>query len=284
MTDDLHITPLVGIHYNVPAEEYHRWQALSSSWMSRLRNSPAHLLDLMEEGLDDSTAAQTFGTAVHCAVLEGDAFKGRYSVQPEDMNGATKAGRAFRTAAAEADQIVLSAKEGRHCAAVARRAKQNPRMVEWLARPHRVEISLCWQRDGYLCKARLDLMVPGINEFADLKTTMTASPEGFARQIARYHYHAQLAWYAEGLRALTGKEWNGFLVAAEKRRPFLVTIHRLTPGSVAHGAAIAECDELFALYKSCCESGKWPGYPDVNDIVLPEWAIETTVDVDEPFD
>lgn len=283
MTDETRIIPTIGIHHNVPPEIYHRWQALSNSWLSHLRISPAHLLDLMESGPDESTPAQAFGTAVHCAVLEHQVFDDRYAIQPEDMNGSTKAGRAFRTAARKAGRVVLTCKEGRGCMAIARRARANKRMAEWRKRPHYTEVSLCWERDGYLCKARIDLMVPGLNDFADLKTTITASPEGFARHIARYRYHVQLAWYADGLRALTGDTWNAFIVAAEKRRPFLVTIHALEQGGIAHCAAIAECDRLFALYKSCCESSTWPGYPDVNDIVLPDWAIEET-EVDEPFE
>ena len=282
MTND---PPAPGIYYGVPAETYHSWNALSHSWLSRLRQSPAHLKDLMENGSDESSPAQDFGTAVHCAVLEYSTFDDRYAIRPEGVSGATKEGRTFKAAAEAEGKIILSAQDGRWCRAITRRALLHRRLSEWFCHDFQTEVSLSWLRDGYACRARCDLVIPALHIIADLKTTVTASPDGFARQIARYHYHTQGAWYADGMKRLTGDDWTFWIPAVEKKRPFLVSLYELAPGSTAQGMAISECDTLFDRYKQCCSSREWPGYGDTFQIELPEWALqEAATEVDEPFE
>lgn len=278
--------PSIGIHHGVSPEEYHSWQALSHSWMNRLRISPAHLLDLIENGHDqrDASLDMTFGSAVHCYVLEPDQYLFRYAVRPEGMNGVTKEGKAFKAEAVASGREVLDFKMARWVEAVARRAENNARVAEWMHRQHTVETSLVWERDGYLCKARADLMVPGLNILADLKTTVTASEKGFAAQVAKYFYHGQAAWYIDGAQRLTNEAWDFWFIACEKRRPFLVTAHQLVRDGEAHIAAVRENDRLFALYANCMSTGQWPGYGDTFEITLPVWATEESVEPEEPFE
>jgi len=240
----------------------------------------------MENGPDiESTPVLEFGTAVHCAVLEPETFAERYATRPADIGATIKEGKAFKAAADAEGKIVLSEEHARWCAAIMHRVNENRRMAEWLSHDHATEVSLVWERDGFLCRARADLVIPGLNIIADLKTTLTASPEGFARQIGRYHYHTQGAWYVDGMRRLTGQEWTFWLIAAEKHRPFLVTLYELVAGSVAQGAAISECDALFEQYKRCSRERVWPGYGDVFEIVLPEWALlEVSSEQEESFE
>lgn len=279
------IIPTPGIHHGVPNEEYHQWKALSHSWMNRLRVTPAHLLDLMDNGGDESTPAMVVGSAVHCAVLEPGEFDLRYASYPEGCNGTTKEGKTFKANMDAAGIAVLSLKDFRLAEAIARRAKRNLRLGEWLHREHSCEVALCWERDGYLCKAKLDLMVPGINVLADLKTTITGSEPGFASQIARYGYHLQAAWYLDGVQRLTGQVWDWWFVVCEKRRPYLVNCQALLRDSEAHVRAVTANDDLFRLYCTCMQTGQWPGYPDVPEIKLPEWAKGgDSVLEDEPFE
>lgn len=266
------IIPTVGIHYGVPNETYHQWKALSHSWLNKLAVSPAHLRDLMDNGGTEPTDSMAFGSAVHCHVLEPDQYESRFAVRPDGQSGTTKEGKTFKADNDAAGIETLSAKDGRWVEAIWWRAKGNRRLVEWLGRDHAVEVSLVWERDSYLCKARTDLWVPGLCVIADLKTTITASPEGFATQVARYRYDQQAAWYLDGARRLTGQMFDFWFLACEKRRPFLVSAQRLARDSDAHNRAVAECDRLFELYKACSTSGQWPGYADVDEIVLPAWA------------
>jgi len=270
------IIPKVGLWPDVPPEVYHSWQALSNSWMSKLNISPAHLYDLMENGGTPSTKDQDFGTAVHCKVLEPAFYETRVAVRPEGQSGATKEGKAFKRQATTAHKIVLSHTEGRWCDAIACRAKANRLVRVMLDMPHQTEVSLVWERDGFLCKARADLMVPGAFVAADIKTTRSVGPKGFATQVARYRYHCQAAWYLDGIQRLTGKLWDFQFIVCEKSRPFLVTVHQLARDSPAYRLAVAECDRLFDLYKQCWEKRAWPGYGDSFTIELPDWAVNET--------
>jgi exodeoxyribonuclease VIII len=262
--------------------------------MRKLRISPAHLADLMEHGYEENgdSSALNFGSAVHCRVLEPGMFDRRYAIRPDGLDGRSKAGKDFAAEAKAAGRVVLSAEHGRWCDAMAFRAKTNYRVREWLARPHDTEVSLVWERDGFLCKARADLTVSTLNTICDVKTTITASQQGFARQVAKYGYHEQGAWYMDGMRRLTGKTWDFYFIACEKARPFLVTCHQLVRDSPAHLRAVAENDRLFELYKQCCKARQWPGYGDIFEIELPEWALVDDSDEtgnvpeqceDEPF-
>lgn len=278
------IFPTPGIHYGVPANVYHSWQALSHSWLNKLRQTPAHLLDLIEHGGDEPTADMIFGSAVHSRVLEPDEYPHRYAVREEGVSGTTKAGKEFKEKHESMGLIVLANRDGRWVEAVARRALDNPRLQEWLHRNHQVEVSLVWERDGYLCKARPDLLVPGLNVIADLKTTKSASEKGFAAQTAKLNYHGQAAWYLEGIQKLTGQAWDWQFIVCEKRRPFLVNCHGMPRDSAAHLLAVAEIETLFEQYKACMKSRRWPGYPDVPEIHLPEWALEASAIEEESFD
>jgi hypothetical protein len=280
------IIPTPGIHHGVPNEEYHQWKALSHSWMGRLRVTPAHLLDLMDNGGNESTPAMMVGSAVHCAVLEPAEYESRYAAYPEGCNGTTKEGKAFKANMDAAGITVLSLKDGRLVSAIAWRAKMCQRLQEWLHRDHACEVALCWERSGFLCKAKLDLMVPGLNILVDLKTTIVGSEAGFAGQVARYGYHLQAAWYLDGIQRLTGQVWDWQFAVCEKRRPYLVNCQAMPRESAAHLKAVAENDRLFELYCVCMQTGQWPGHPDVDEIKLPEWALGdgSPVPEDEPFE
>jgi len=275
--------PTVGIHHNSPAEVYHSWEACSHSWLNCLRRTPAHLLDLIQNGSGESTAAQILGTAIHCAVLEPDRFESRYAIREEGTNGTTKAGKQFKAESEQAGKIVLSATDGRLVRAIDVRARSHPRLNEWLRREHANEVSLVWERDGYMCKARVDLMVSGINVLADPKTTTTGDKDGFARQVAKYRYHDQAAWYLDGAQRLTGQAWDWWFVVCEKKRPFLVSVQGVPRGSEVYRQGVEENERLFALYRTCRETGKWPGYADVEEIVLPEWSVGTSDSEGEDF-
>src|ERR1700722_18275726 len=86
-------SPEPGIYFNMPVDEYHRIPALSNSGIKQLLVSPLnywhHNLnpDRTEER---DTAAQRFGTATHCRLLEPACFPERYAteVHADDFPGA----------------------------------------------------------------------------------------------------------------------------------------------------------------------------------------------------
>jgi exodeoxyribonuclease VIII len=253
--------------------------------MKQLSRSPAHLLDVMENGNGESSKDQVFGTAVHCRLLEPALYWNRFAARPEGLSGVTKDGKAFKADVEAVGKTMLDHKTARWVDAVARRAKENATVQAWFDAEHQTEVSLLWERDGYLCKARADLWIPGICTIADIKTTTTASPQGFTYQIMKYAYQRQAAWYADGAQRLTNKVWDFWLIACEKSRPFLVTAYKIDP--ISHQRAVDENDRLFSLYKQCMVSRRWPGYGDQHEVMLPErdgLAVADNGDDETPFE
>ena len=67
---------------NMPEEEYFSTKAASNSTLSRMKRSPAHCKEYMDNP-PDSTASMKLGSLVHTLTLEPDEFKSRYYVAGE---------------------------------------------------------------------------------------------------------------------------------------------------------------------------------------------------------
>lgn len=265
--------PAKGIHLDIPAEQYHSLHGFSKSWSDKLRTSPAHLFDAVTRGPLPSTPTQIIGTAVHCCALEPDRYKAQYIVGP-DVDARTKIWKTFKEAAEKKNLSVQNVRDSRWVQAIADRIRSHPAISELLKEPHWIEPSVIWDIDGYVCKCRPDLVSLDRRIIVDPKTTKDGSPIGFAKEIARYHYHTQAAWYLDLMSMVTGKSWDEFwFVAAEKKRPFLSSVYTLKRGSDAYKLGRDEYTAAFELYRTCMKSGVWPGYSDeVMPVELPEWA------------
>lgn len=128
----------------------------------------------------------------------------------------------------------------------------------------------CWRFDGIV---------------ADLKTTEDASPEGFARSIAKYGYDVQAPYYLDTLNlALEQSEHDDFakhplsakafvFIAVEKSFPHAVEVYALDADSDAIGRA--KYRNSLDRYAECKRTSIWPGYSDgtVRVIRLPEWHL-----------
>jgi exodeoxyribonuclease VIII len=274
--------PSPGIHLDIPAEQYHALHGFSKSWMDKLRRSPAHLCDSIYGGQYEPTPAQKLGTAVHCCALENGRFKNEYAVGP-NVSGVTKEYKDFKRDAEAQGKIVLSARDHNWCQAISNNVRANPFIQSVMKDDHWIEPSIVWDIDGYVCKCRPDLVSLRHKVIVDLKTTKDGSPSGFPKEIARYHYHTQAAWYMYGMYQATGEAWNTFLfIAAEKKRPFLSTVYRIDRGSATYSAGTNEYLECFDTYKRCMKSGKWPGYGDeAIPVELPDWSISSKHELEE---
>ncbi|QDY06130.1 hypothetical protein FJK98_02270 [Micromonospora sp. HM134] len=140
------------------------------------------------------------------------------------------------------------------------------------------EASLFWvdPETRVKCRARIDwltrstggprLIVP------DYKTCRSAAPDDLVKAIAEHGWHRQADWYQSGIRAL-GLHADPVVVfiAQEKEPPYLVTVAQPDPTALRIAAHLNR--EARHLYRSCTESGRWPGYSDdVALISLPGWV------------
>lgn len=276
-----------GVRTDVPHDDYLKIDALSSSGIKRILQSPMHYR-YDQDNPSEPTDSMLIGTALHMAVLEPDRFAAQLLVIPDDAPKrptATQLKAAKPSPAAlesirfwsEFDtrakgRLVLTAEQLAKVQGMAGAVRRHPVHGE-LLRDGAAEVSLQW-RDARLdipCKARFDyLRDDGIG--IDLKSCVDASPDGFARAVTSFKYHYQNAWYNTGHEHLRDASLRAFVfIAVENTAPYGCAVYVLESNAIAFGAR--RCEDAMLLYKQAVETGYWRGYSErVNPIVLPRWA------------
>lgn len=138
--------------------------------------------------------------------------------------------------------------------------------------PGKAEISFYWidKATGELCRMRPDWLRDD-DLIVDLKSCEDASPEGFARSVAKWRYDVQDAFYSDGFHAVTGRKPKGFVfIAVEKKPPYAVGVYVLDAESKELGRAQYRQD--LNKYAECRTNDNWPGYGDaIQKINMPNW-------------
>lgn len=260
---------------DMPANEYHAVQAMSSGGLRRMRQSPAHYYGAMLDParpVSTPTPAMRNGTLVHCAIFEPDALSQRYVMQPAEVDLRTKAGKEWR--AAQTAEIVAPDEMNR-AIAQASALRSLPEIARLLSSGY-PESSAFWQdsETGVLCKCRPDWVYDtgyGVI-LLDGKTAKDASPDGFAKSSWNFRYDLQAAWYSDGFERATGQRVLGFVFGAvESEWPHCAATYML-PDDVLD-AARREIRRLVRQYADCLQRNHWPGYPaGVTLLTMPRWA------------
>lgn len=285
-----------GIFMEIPAPLYHRMDAIASHVLKGFYRTPAHAREEMLHPFDQSKA-MVIGQALHVRILELESFAFQYIMTPQAEEGVikTKAGLPSKRdpkgkeawAAWEAraqGRIVLTASEMDQVNGMAHAIEAHPFAAELLGYPGRNEVTVVWpesvELEGeepvrVLCKARIDsLRTKDDDTFViDLKTMEDASERGIEREIARYRYHHQLAWYLRGLNYHHPASRRAVLIAAEKDRPFCTNVVELDQLDLEQGQR--EALAHLRMLVQCRRSGIWQGYgPGMGYVGLPQWARE----------
>ena len=136
------------------------------------------------------------------------------------------------------------------------------------------EVCLYWEDPVHKvdCKARFDFVADKTAVIVDVKTTLDASFEAFARSMVSYHYSLSAAHYLAGARATGVADAKRFVfVAVEKDPPFGIALYTLPAHEHARGAKWREY--AIGQYARCLQDGAWPGYSrEFQDIDPPAWA------------
>jgi hypothetical protein len=271
--------PEPGIYHDVPFGEYLDWQCMSNSILRAGSRSMRHL-KAAQNSTRESTPSQILGQAEHTAVLEPDQFPRQFIVRPErfvntkgkEIKLIDKGEGADYLANLRRNHTLLSEDDYRRCIGMRDAVRSHPAAMILLG--GKIEVSIVWldEETGVLCKARLDVLPADRAYIADLKTTRDGSPGGFPREVARYGYHRQAAFYLDGLAAL-GKPAEAFcIIAVENFPPYAVCVYTLDTQAVSVGQW--EYRKALAAYAETCVSGEYPGYPMTPQMLsLPHWAI-----------
>lgn len=278
-----------GIYTDIPNEEYHGSEGVSSSGLKLfLTNTPAHFyakyLD-PERERSEPTPAMKIGTAIHTAILEPEEYAKRYIIIPAGLNRSTKEGKAIyadlEAVAVEAGADLIKAEDHAKVQRVAASMLAHPQWQR-LAEVGVSETSIYWtdEETGVLCKCRPDWMTwnPALasaprpdDAIVDVKSTSDAVFDQFQRSAHNLGYFVSAAMYLEGLAAATGVTMRTFIWAAiEKEPPFAPAFYYPDEIGLAHGRS--QYRKALRRYADCLASGKWPGYaPGLLPMGLPKW-------------
>lgn len=282
----------------LPAEQYHSSLGLSSTVL-KAYGASAEKGKAQEDGLITiGEKTREFGEQFHAATLEPAHFDLRYIAKPLTYPAPADYAKVKGTknkppTMKEGDPLpwngnagiceewekaqtrnVISADDYAAFKGMGQALQNDERMGPFMRAKGRYELSLFAELDGVPVRARLDKLIDG-GPIVDLKSTVSAEPFAFTRQMIKLRYHVQAFWYSRVLE-LCGIPFNGFVFGAvEKKPPYAVLCCELDDAAFNKGRE--EGERLFELYRKCHREKKWPGYVSQKipyQIQYPRWALE----------
>jgi len=229
------------------------------SHLKRMGQSAAHYHAACQCD-DDDTLSRRIGRGVHALL-----FSQPLVVWPQRRQG--NAWKAFESA--NAHREILNETEHAQALAVSNAVRRHPIAGPLLFDRTVLERRIDWMIGGRSCQGTPDCVGP--RRLIDLKTARTTEPDRFVRQATWMSYHAQLAWYQEGLE-LAGRQRpeECYIVAVESALPHAVTVLRLTERALDQGRRL---NRLWWERLMVCEAAnEWPPY------------AQTVIDFDVPDD
>jgi len=261
---------------DMPIEEYHAHPAISNSGLKLVgEKSVNHFLHRQKEPVDRKALRK--GQAVHTFMLEGQdkferEFKWPKTSREDDRR--TREGKAWLAENENGDAVILRRNEVEEvhamCTALAGHPMAN-RILRQMEGQREVSFFAEDRVFGCETRCRADLLMDRM-ELVDLKTTRDASPEAFARSIARYGYDHQWAFYDRVIEAVTGERTTAFIiVCVENEAPHEVAIYQLEQDWLDRGAELVHRNlTIWADYLATPD--QWTGYhPRIQPLEMPHY-------------
>ena len=263
------------IYPSMTNTSYHSLDAISSTAVKTVSSqSVAHWLGQERK----ETPALAIGTAIHSLTLEPE--KGEVARGPETRRGnawgeAVELAKSFNP-----DAVVLPSGEYDKVEAIAASARAHPVMQDYLEhQDSKIEMSIVLTDPdyGFELRARPDLFNDSNGMMIDHKSTIDASPRGFARSAVNFGYFTQAAFYRRVL-TLEGLPVSDFIfLAVEKDAPYATCAHAVSPEGMAYGDTMMHrALEDIARYKETGEIST--GWPDMVTLSPPAWVADVVAD------
>ena len=271
--------------YQINADVYHAdpcpEPSLSSSVArALLAQSPLHAWTahprLNPNYAETETSRFDLGSAAHALFLERDPEQ---VVVVDTADWRTKAAREAREAARADGKFAILAAHHADVTAMVERANEFLGQSELTDFAFEAERTVVWVDNEAWCRARPDLLALS-SVFTDracivdYKTTDSAAPDAFCRQIGRMGYDVQAAFYQRGVQEAAGLNQTPVFVflAQEITPPYACSLVGLSNTWQEIGARKAErAIETWAL---CMKSGRWPAYQTrIHYAEPPQWEI-----------
>lgn len=249
---------------------------LRFSNLKHVSRSALHYWDAVQLDRDD-TMAMRLGRGAHAMVLGEPVV-----LYP----GKTRQGKVWdRFKAQHPDAEILIKSEWAKAEGIARAIQRHRDASQLLYDGAVLEQIIEWEFLGRKCTSRPDSRCLSGRSITDLKTTQCAEPERFKRDAMYRGYHAQLAFYDQAVEHMTGRQADELYVAAvESKRPYAVTVLRLTDEARTEGRKLCRLwFEQVLLYEG---ANHYPAYVDhVVDMDVPDGSGDLTLTIDgEEYD
>ena len=238
------------------------------AWMAHPRLNPNFQPEDVDSRMD-------IGSIAHAMLLERDESKVVVVSAPDWR---TKAAREAREEAhAQGNHAILEHKYG----AVQNMVKTAMSYIQTTELRNIfdtgiAEQSLFWQEGETWCRARPDLLSADRRVCLDYKTTDSAAPDVFIRQIARMGYDTQAEFY---LRSELMKNTTFVFLAQEITEPYSCSLISLSNAYREVGQA--KVRRALRIWKECMDTNRWPAYP--TSICYAEPSSYQLVDTNEDW-
>lgn len=286
-----------GIYPDVPFKDYAAWNAMNVSKLKWGLKSAKHLQAAIDGRLGFAdTPDRKLGRAIHCKLLEPDRYKSEFQVagkcQAVLKSGSNKGKPCGLTGVVEVEgewlcgkhgptpegeSTILSVDEANRIERLNDSVRQHP-VVKFLRQKGGAEISLCWEQDGVLMKARLDKLIlrEEYNAIIDLKKVQVGKGDlnSVQNAVANYDYHVQAAAYQCAVRQLCDVDPLFFWVFVEDNEPFDVSVIQADGATLDIG--LFQFRRLVSMYREMQETLTNPdGYSsDIQQGGLPPWYFK----------
>lgn len=267
------------MHGGLSFADYAHLPAINWSTLKEIARSPLHYAHRIVTPREDR-AALALGRAAHTCVLEHARWTTDYAIYP----GKTRRGKeweAFKEA--HAGVTILSKDQALAAMEIRQAVYMNKTARKYLENGW-PEVTVTWgdPATGFPCKARFDWIahIDGKRIMVDLKTAVDIEMRRFGGAAARYGYHAQLAWYSRGARAV-GLPIDGHaIIAVEKDAPHDVGVFTVDEDTLYAGEE--ECAGLVARVHECFTKNEWRGrYDGEEPLQMPAWWYADDADANE---
>ncbi len=268
----------LGVHNEwVPNSVYHRGPGASNSDLATLYfKSPAHL-KWRKDHVEPGTEAMNLGSLFHTLVLEPEHMTRRFHIFEGEKRSKVK--KEEWAKAEGSGKIVVREKATADVVEMVKSVKAHPAAGAFLERMDGTiyERPIYWKEEttGLLCKVKPDIIIHNtqLRILVDLKKTRDASYKGFQKAIGTYLYDMQAAYYLDGAKAGTGKDFDAFcFICCEPEPPYAVSVYLADAEMIEKGRELYKHN--LGIFKKCLNTGEWPGYPkDVQTISLPMWRL-----------
>jgi len=230
-------------------EIYHSTPGISASGLKTIyKKSVQHFLT--QKPFESS--AMALGTAVHCAMLEPEEYYNEFHVLPK-IDRRTKAGKEkYEIEQKKAvGKKTISFDEHKKVEAICEQFRNHDLAQKYSK--GEIELSHYLDYEGQKVRVRPDCLNKIEDFISDVKTCQDNSPIAFKRDVYKYGYHLQAAFYCDMLNV---SEFR--FIAVETNYPFSVEVYSLSNEMIDQGRKAWK--RAFADWKIYKETGIVSGY------------------------